>query len=166
MRFHPAKAKSGSLPSPVRTAILCNSIFCLSRYRLKSGKLFCITRWSFTALASISGFLFAKLGLVPDSVFCTLTASRLLANGTNADNDLAAVLRRYLAIDLPKDQGGSDWGAMILTDAQLEYARNDVLYLHPLKAALEGELAFREVLGDVVPAEVEIRICENWGEKS
>jgi DNA polymerase I len=86
------------------------------------------------------GFLFAKLGLVPDHTFCTLTASRLLANGTNADSDLGAVLRRYLAIDLPKDQGGSDWGVMLLTDAQLEYARNDVLYLHPLKATLEGEL--------------------------
>jgi DNA polymerase-1 len=86
------------------------------------------------------GFLFAKLGLVPDPVFCTLTAARLLANGTNTDNNLGAVLRRHLAVDLPKDQGGSDWGAMILTDAQLEYARNDVLYLHPLKATLDGAL--------------------------
>ena len=35
----------------------------------------------------------------------------------------------------------SDWGAENLTDAQLEYAASDVLYLHALKDKFDGLLA-------------------------
>ena len=41
---------------------------------------------------------------------------------------------------IPKDLGASDWGGMVLTEEQLEYARNDVRYLHRLKEKLEREL--------------------------
>jgi DNA polymerase I len=85
-------------------------------------------------------FLLTNQIAISSDIFCTLTAARLLSNGTNAENDLGNVLRRYLKIDLPKDQGSSDWGALFLTDSQLEYARNDVRYLLPLKAVLETEL--------------------------
>ena len=86
------------------------------------------------------GFLLANRIEPSGDVFCTLTASRLLTNGTNASNDLGAILKRHLSVELPKDQGASDWGALFLTDAQLEYARNDVRYLLLLKTALEEEL--------------------------
>jgi ribonuclease D len=35
----------------------------------------------------------------------------------------------------------SDWGAEALTQAQVEYAASDVLYLHRLKEALDARLA-------------------------
>src|SRR4029077_19400630 len=66
------------------------------------------------------GFLAAKLGIEPKAVFCTLTAARLLSNGTRLPNDLGAVLCRHLGIELPKDQGKTDWGAMFLAPTQLQ----------------------------------------------
>jgi ribonuclease D len=46
-----------------------------------------------------------------------------------------------LGIDLSKQQQSSDWGADALSDAQLEYAASDVLYLHALKERFEVLLA-------------------------
>ncbi len=45
---------------------------------------------------------------------------------------LQSALLNYLKIDLPKDQTRSDWEKRPLTDAQIEYAANDVLYLERL----------------------------------
>ena len=41
---------------------------------------------------------------------------------------------------MSKQQQTSDWGAEALTDAQMDYAASDVLYLHQLKAELEARL--------------------------
>jgi len=46
--------------------------------------------------------------------------------------DFGSVLEYHLDIKLPKDQGGSDWGAETLTQEQLEYAKNDVIYTQKL----------------------------------
>jgi DNA polymerase-1 len=73
-------------------------------------------------------------------VFCTLTVFRLLTAGLRASNDLRAVLKRHLGLDLPKELGGSDWGGLFLTEQQLEYCRNDVRHLHRLQAALQDKL--------------------------
>ena len=43
-------------------------------------------------------------------------------------------------MDLSKEQQTSDWGAPELTEAQLEYAANDVRYLHRLKELLDAKL--------------------------
>jgi DNA polymerase-1 len=74
-------------------------------------------------------------------VFCTLTASRLLTAGLSDSNNLGPVLQRHLGLEIPKELGGCDWGGMLLTDAQLEYCRNDLLHLHRLQEALENKLA-------------------------
>ena len=67
-------------------------------------------------------------------VFCTMTASKLLTTGDyEAKNNLKTCLSRWLDLDLPKDQGKSDWGSMMLMPEQLEYAANDVGHLHALK---------------------------------
>jgi ribonuclease D len=42
--------------------------------------------------------------------------------------------------DLKKDQQSSNWGADSLTDAQQNYAANDVLYLHSLRNILNQML--------------------------
>ena len=46
----------------------------------------------------------------------------------------------YLSIDIPKFEQTSDWGSHELSNAQLEYAATDVLYLHKLKNILDGIL--------------------------
>lgn len=45
---------------------------------------------------------------------------------------LQSALSDYLKIELPKDQTRSDWEMRPLTDAQIDYAANDVLYLEQL----------------------------------
>jgi DNA polymerase-1 len=85
-------------------------------------------------------FLKVKLGIVPQKVFCTMTAARLLTPSRSESHTLGATLERYLDVKLPKEQGGSDWGAFVLTDAQIAYAHDDVRYLHRLEAILAIEL--------------------------
>jgi DNA polymerase-1 len=85
-------------------------------------------------------FFQAKFGFIPQKVFCTMTATKLLEPSKSVSHKLKDVLKRYLAVDLPKDLGGSDWGAMILTPEQLEYAKNDVWRLHALRDKLASEL--------------------------
>ena len=50
-------------------------------------------------------------------------------------------MRELLDIDMSKQQQSSDWGADKLSEAQLEYAATDVLYLHRLRAILDARLA-------------------------
>lgn len=45
---------------------------------------------------------------------------------------LQSALSDYLKIELPKDQTRSDWEMRPLSEAQIDYAANDVLYLEPL----------------------------------
>jgi DNA polymerase-1 len=79
-----------------------------------------------------------RCGLILPKVFCTMTASKLLTTGDHeAKNNLKTCLSRWLDIDLPKDQGKSDWGSMMLMPEQLEYAANDVAHLHALKEKLQ-----------------------------
>jgi DNA polymerase I-like protein with 3'-5' exonuclease and polymerase domains len=75
-----------------------------------------------------------KCGLKLDNVFCTLTASRLLTNGKRElRNDLYTCWERFLGLPPGNDHGKSDWGGMVLTEEQLEYAALDVLRLHRLR---------------------------------
>ena len=72
-------------------------------------------------------------------VYCTKIASRLTRTYTDR-HGLRELCRELLGVDLSKEQQSSDWGAPELTEAQLEYAANDVLYLHRLKDALDARL--------------------------
>jgi len=51
------------------------------------------------------------------------------------------VVRETVGVDLSKAQQSSDWGAAELSQAQLDYAASDVLYLHAAKAKLDLMLA-------------------------
>ncbi len=48
--------------------------------------------------------------------------------------------RELLIVDLSKQQQSSDWGQEKLSEAQLDYAASDVLYLHDLKRHLDRML--------------------------
>ncbi|MCE1236192.1 MAG: ribonuclease D [Hyphomicrobiales bacterium] len=79
-------------------------------------------------------------GVMPQPVFCTKIASKLVRTYTDR-HGLKDLCRDFLGVELSKQQQSSDWGAPELTEAQLAYAASDVLYLHALKAKLEPILA-------------------------
>jgi len=83
--------------------------------------------------------LFAGLGVMAEPVFCTKIASRLTRTYTDR-HGLKDLAKELLDVDLSKQQQTSDWGAGALTEAQLDYAASDVLYLHRLKEQLDQRL--------------------------
>lgn len=79
------------------------------------------------------------LGVVTTPVFCTKIASGLVRTYTDS-HGLKNLCKELLGIDLSKHQQSSDWAADNLTEAQLEYAASDVLYLHQLQRVLTARL--------------------------
>jgi len=76
-------------------------------------------------------------GTQANPVFCTKIASKLTRTYTDR-HGLKNLTSELLGIDLSKQQQSSDWAAEKLSDAQLEYAASDVLYLHKL---MDGMIA-------------------------
>ena len=83
--------------------------------------------------------LFHYLKVLPSNVYCTKIASRLTRTYTDR-HGLKDLCRELLSVDMSKQQQSSDWGADDLTNAQMEYAASDVLYLHDLKSRLDKML--------------------------
>ena len=83
--------------------------------------------------------LLKTFGVLTSPVYCTKIASKLVRTYTDR-HGLKNLLQELLGIDISKQQQSSDWGAVTLTDAQLEYAASDVLYLHSLKDELDLRL--------------------------
>ncbi len=96
-------------------------------------KLFHFGRFDIAALYNTFGALSAP-------VYCTKIASKLVRTFTDR-HGLKYLLQELVGVDISKHQQQSDWGAEKLTDAQLDYAASDVLYLHKLKDALDVMLA-------------------------
>ena len=86
------------------------------------------------------GIMQAYLGVMAAPLYCTRTASRLIRTFTDR-HGLKDLVKEVLGHDLSKQQQTSDWGANELSDAQREYAANDVRYLHALKERLDERLA-------------------------
>lgn len=78
-------------------------------------------------------------GVVTAPVYCTKIASKLVRTYTDR-HGLKNLAQELLSVDISKHQQSSDWGAAKLTDAQLDYAASDVLYLHRLREALNKRL--------------------------
>lgn len=82
------------------------------------------------------------LDTILENVYCLKIASRIARTYTQAHN-LEDVCKQVLGIKIAKDQQCTDWGAPELSPEQLDYACNDVLYLHALKdklnAMMDGE---------------------------
>jgi ribonuclease D len=96
------------------------------------------------------GVLGKTFGIIPAPVYCTKIASRLARTYTDK-HGLKDLVRDLLGIDLPKQQQLSDWGADVLSDAQVAYAAGDVLHLHALRNRLDALLA-REGRTDLAAA--------------
>ncbi|WP_108813387.1 ribonuclease D [Loktanella sp. Alg231-35] len=101
-------------------------------------------------------------------VFCTKIASRLVRTYTDR-HGLKNLLQELLSIDISKQQQQSDWGADILSNAQLDYAASDVLYLHQLKnkfdvlLAREGRTEIAQSCFDFLPTRAELDLA-GWPE--
>jgi ribonuclease D len=96
------------------------------------------------------GILAKTFGVMPDPVYCTKIASRLVRTYTDR-HGLKDLARELVGVDLSKQQQSSDWGADALSDAQVAYAATDVLHLHALKERLDVMLA-REGRADLAAA--------------
>ncbi|MGE0211070.1 MAG: ribonuclease D [Parvibaculaceae bacterium] len=81
----------------------------------------------------------AHLGVEVTPLYCTKIASRLVRTYTDR-HGLKDLVRELLGIELSKQQQSSDWGAPVISDAQKQYAAQDVLYLHEIKARLDQML--------------------------
>lgn len=92
-------------------------------------KLFHFARFDIAAL-------YRYLDVWTAPVYCTKVASKLVRTFTDR-HGLKDICKEILAIDISKQAQTSDWGAPELTQAQIDYAAQDVFYLHRLKAALD-----------------------------
>ena len=75
------------------------------------------------------------------NIFDTKIASKIVRTYTDS-HGLKNLVQEFCNKSLDKRQGSSDWNKDIneLTDKQLEYAANDVVYLHKIKNELEKML--------------------------
>lgn len=107
-------------------------------------------------------------GIVTGPVYCTKIASKLVRTYTDR-HGLKDLVRELLGVELSKQQQSSDWGADVLTEAQLSYAASDVLHLHALHAKLEVLLArenrahLAKACFDFLPTRAELDLA-GWAE--
>ncbi|MGJ8621888.1 MAG: ribonuclease D [Yoonia sp.] len=120
-------------------------------------KLFHFGRFDIAALLNAFGALTAP-------VYCTKIASKLVRTYTDR-HGLKTLLQDMAGIDISKHQQQSDWGAPTLTDAQLDYAASDVLYLHQLKEkfdvllAREGRSEIAQACFDFLPTRAKLDLA-------
>lgn len=112
--------------------------------------------------------LFHTFGVMPQPVFCTKIASKMVRTFTDR-HGLKYLLQELVGVDISKQQQTSDWGAPELSQAQMEYAASDVLYLHRLKEELqrrlirEGRGALAQACFDFLPARARLDLL-GWEE--
>ena len=109
---------------------------------------------------------FHAFGALAAPVYCTKIASRLTRTYTDR-HGLKPLLLELLGVDISKQQQSSDWGALVLSDAQLGYAASDVIYLHRLRSALdvmlerEGRMDLAQGCFDFLPMRARLDL-EGW----
>ena len=109
------------------------------------------------------------MGITCAPVWCTKIASKLARTYTDR-HGLKDVAREVAGVELSKAQQSSDWGQAELTDAQMQYAASDVLYLHKIRDGLEamlvreGRLALAQACFDFLPTRARLDLA-GWGEE-
>lgn len=124
-------------------------------------KLFHFARFDIAALQN-------HYGVKTAPVYCTKIASKLVRTYTDR-HGLKNLLNEMLSVDVSKQQQSSDWGAPELTNAQLDYAASDVLYLHRLMEKLninlarEGRTEMAQACFDFLPMRATLDLA-GWAE--
>ena len=93
------------------------------------------------------GVLYKNLNFMTQNIYCTKIASKL-ARTFSQSHGLKNLVKEILSIDISKEQQSSYWGADVLDENQINYAKKDVLYLHKIKQHL-NEILKREDRYDV-----------------
>lgn len=112
--------------------------------------------------------LYHAFGATTAPVYCTKIAAKMVRTFTDR-HGLKNLLQELLGVDISKHQQQSDWGAAELTEAQLDYAASDVLYLHQLKDKLdqtlarEGRVEMAQACFDFLPTRAKLDIA-GWPE--
>lgn len=149
---HLVQIEKGQTQAPNLTALLKNHDVL---------KLFHFGRFDIAAMYNAFGALAAP-------VYCTKIASKLVRTYTDR-HGLKNLLQELLNVDVSKQQQSSDWGAGALTEAQLNYAASDVLYLHQLRDELnemlkrEGRMALAQSCFDFLPIRARLDLS-GWPE--
>lgn len=108
------------------------------------------------------------LGVDMQNIFCTKIASKLIRTYSDK-HGLKELVKEFVEIDLNKQAQSSDWSGD-LNDKQIDYAANDVLYLHRLRERLitmlnsENRLELAQKCFDFLPTRTELDIL-GWPEK-
>jgi ribonuclease D len=109
------------------------------------------------------------LGVETGPIYCTKIASKLTRTYTDR-HGLKDLVKELLGIEMNKQQQSSDWGSYVLSDAQKQYAAQDVVYLHELKTRLdamlqrEGRVALAKACFDFVAVRAALDL-EGWTEE-
>ncbi len=82
------------------------------------------------------------LGINLQNVYCTKIASKIARTYTNS-HGLKDICKELLNIEISKKKQSSDWGNVSLSKEQIDYAANDVIYLHKIRLKL-NEMLVRE----------------------
>lgn len=102
-------------------------------------------------------------------VYCTKIASKLVRTYTEK-HGLKDLCLELVGVELSKQQQMTDWGKEDLSEEQMQYAANDVLYLHQLKEKLnemlkrENRMSFAQASFEFLPVRAELDLC-GWDEK-
>jgi ribonuclease D len=113
--------------------------------------------------------MYHTFGALAAPVYCTKIASKMVRTYTDR-HGLKNLLQELLNVDISKQQQSSDWGAPDLTNAQLDYAASDVLYLHKLRDALnerlvrEGRMDLAQACFDFLPVRAQLDLA-GWPEE-
>lgn len=150
---HLVQVAKGQTSAPKLTAMLENPDVL---------KLFHFGRFDIAAMQN-------AFGAVTAPVYCTKIASKLIRTYTDR-HGLKNLLQDLLKTDISKQQQSSDWGAPKLSEAQLEYAASDVLYLHRLREELnkrlerEGRMEMAQKCFDFLPTRAALDLA-GWPEQ-
>ena len=83
-------------------------------------------------------FIKKYLSIDTKNISCTKIMSKL-ARGYSDKHGLKDLVKEFLAIEISKNQQSSDFGGN-LSEKQLKYCANDVIYLHKIHSALKDIL--------------------------
>lgn len=73
------------------------------------------------------------------NIYCTKIASKI-ARTYSPKHSLKDLVKEFIHIDLQKEEQSSYWGGDELSDSQMKYAANDVMFLHGIMKSLNNIL--------------------------
>ena len=100
--------------------------------------------------------IYKYLGVLMENVACTRTLSKI-ARTYSDRHSLKELCRELLKKELNKGEQSSDWGRRKLTESQIAYASNDVIYLKQIFDVLkdmcvrEGRYEVAEAMFEIMP---------------